>query len=75
MTLKNSPRIQQIRLAVGSGGGDVVKRGVQDGDDAVLFGEWDYRNFSIFNLNLRYVWLSIARSLKQIKASFCSKKK
>ena len=37
---EQSPRILQILLCMGLGGGNAFKGFVEEGDDALLFGEW-----------------------------------
>jgi hypothetical protein len=39
MTCEKCPRIPQVLLGMGLGGGDAVKGFVEEGDDALLFGE------------------------------------
>ncbi len=48
MTFEYGPRILQVLLGMGLGGGDAVKGFVEEGDDALLFGDWRnrYRHLS-----------------------------
>ncbi len=39
MAFKQGAGVLEVLFGVGFGGGDAVKRFVEDGDDAVLFGE------------------------------------
>jgi hypothetical protein len=56
VTLKNSPRILQVLFGVGFGGGDAVKRFVEEGDDALLFGEWGDGNLNLKQIRFNQAW-------------------
>ena len=40
MTFKQSPSVLEVLFGVGFGGGEAVKRFVEDANDPLLFGEW-----------------------------------
>ena len=40
VAFKQGAGVLEVLFGVGFGGGDAVKRFVEDGDDALLFGEW-----------------------------------
>src|ERR1017187_9649548 len=44
VAFKHSPGVLEVLFGVGFGGGDAVKRFVEDADDALLFGERRYRD-------------------------------
>lgn len=47
MALEQLPRVLQVLLGVGLGRGDAVKGVVEEGDDALLFGEGGERNLKL----------------------------
>ena len=46
VTFKQVAGVVEVLFGVGTGGGDAVKGLVEEGDDAVLFGEWRQRDWN-----------------------------
>jgi hypothetical protein len=73
MALEQGAGVLEVLLGVGLGSGDAVEGCVEDGDDAVLFGERWISDGKALNVTFRDKWLSGPRVAVALRKSASNK--
>ena len=70
MAFEEGAGVLEVLFGVGFGGGDALKRFVEDADDPLLFGERRDRNLTVFQISLREMFGCALPAACAINSSF-----